>query len=129
MHFTVHAVEQYVVRCRPELSYPAALAQLKEHLPGAHPLRRRTDAGDELYCVPALHCRLVVKRERGQLTVVTVLAEAGPIPEGPPAAPADPEQGRRDALHDLRNYLDRQAQRGDRRAERVAARLRSVGVL
>ena len=130
MHFTVHAVEQYIARCRPGTSYPAALATLKEHVPSARPLRERSGHGDAMFLLPELGCRLVVKRERGQMVVTTVLAAGGPVPDNdPPAPPLNPEQSKRDALHALRNYLEYRSKNGDARAARLYSQLQNAGVL
>lgn len=90
MQLTTHAVEQYIARCRPGLSYPAAVAELQAHVDGASH-DGRTSAGDEVYAVPALHCRLVTRRERGRPVVVTILADGErSVPPTCPCRPLTP---------------------------------------
>jgi hypothetical protein len=130
MNFTMHAVEQYISRCRPGLSYPAALSELQAHVGSARSSRERTPVGDHVRVVEELNCKLVTKRERGKIVVVTVLKGDAPAASVTlPTAHTDPDQPRRDALYDLRRYLDRQTKRGDREAERIGYALRNTGVL
>lgn len=132
MRFTVHAVEQYIARHRPGLQHPAALAELQQHAKSALRLRDRTRSGDLMYLVPALGCRLVVKRERAGPVVVTILPaeeSEGSQSDDLPITTVDPEQERRNALHALRKYLTWRVQRGDRAAQKLFYDLRSVGVL
>lgn len=128
--FTVHAVEQYVARCRPGMTYPVALNELRGH---AHLAQRtgrdRTANGDRIWDLPELGCRFVVKFDHGhQATVVTILA-SGDDAADVPVRPVDEQQLRRDALYDLVRYLDRRQSRGDREAERVAHGLRILGII
>lgn len=72
--FSDHAVERYIVRHRPELSYQQALAEPDDLGLAATPLKRRTLAGQALWQAggepPIL---LVVKPDRGVNVCVTVL--------------------------------------------------------
>lgn len=128
MRFSVHAVEQYIVRFRPEMRYPAAVAELQAHAHTAVRTRDHTAGGEHVYLLPELNCRLVTKVERGGPICVTVLPREGDV-ELPPAPDVDPGKEREAALSALSRYLDGKAHRGDHEARRLLSRLRVANIL
>jgi len=71
--FSDHAVERYILRHRPELTYQEALAELDRLALAATPLKRRTLAGQALWQAGEPPILLVVKPDRGVNVCVTVL--------------------------------------------------------
>ena len=133
MQFSVHAIDQYIARCRPGMSYPVAVQELREHAAAASHVRKRTPAGDEMLYVESLDCYLVVKRERGGPVCVTILGgdeKAASAPAPTPEQRARTEASlRTEAIHALHRYLAQREARGDRHARRLLSQLRLVGIL
>lgn len=83
---TYHAVEQFMSRCKTELSHEAAWNYLEKQLPYARKLRERSLCGDTLWSLPNGHY-LITKGSRDGDVAVTFLRELterqgpGPTPE------------------------------------------------
>lgn len=117
MRLSLHAVEQYVSRHRPELRMPEATAELRALVADAVKERAAPSGGTIYRCPNGL--RVVVKHDRGPL-VVTVLPVDGrgvvvPDTTAEPEAPPDVEA----ALRDVHGYLRSRAGEGDRRARSI----------
>lgn len=89
LHVTDHAVDQFVRRIRPALSFVAARVELEALAALAIPMRRRSPHGHDLY--RAGDAILVVKRDRytHALIVVTVL-DLARVPEPDTEPEEDP---------------------------------------
>jgi hypothetical protein len=77
MMFTVHAIERFIERHAPELTYDEARKYLEENAEQASRLRQRTVLGQEQWQIAEPPCVLVVKTTHTGRVCVTVL----PAPE------------------------------------------------
>jgi hypothetical protein len=68
---TNHAVDRYIQRHAPSLSFASAKARILTELSGAMLLRQRTHRGDFRWLVPGLDAVAIVKEDDGRV-VVTV---------------------------------------------------------
>jgi hypothetical protein len=85
---TTHAVERYIERYAEALPFDEARTALEALMEGATPLKAKTRAGDHLWRVAAdPPLIVVVKRDAGQLVVVTILPrEAQAFTDGLPVS-------------------------------------------
>jgi hypothetical protein len=84
---TYHAVEQFISRCRVQMTNEAAWEYLEQQLPHANHLRERSVKGDSLWELPNGFFLITRKGTNGVDVAVTVLKElstpksAGPTEE------------------------------------------------
>lgn len=75
-HVTDHAVQRYVDRIRPGLTFQKAKAELLAALPRATRIKERTVRGHTLWKVESPNMRLITKRDTKQHIIVTILPPA-----------------------------------------------------
>lgn len=129
MRFTVHSIEQYISRVRPGLTIVQATHELRANQHDAVKVGK-TAKGDDLYLVPALRCRLVVRYDRG--LVVTTILEAEGTDEVEETGPPAPQETQADlqfkVVRRLLKYLELRGAKGDHEAARLAADVRNSGL-
>lgn len=73
---TKHAVDRYLERVAPDVPPGAARAVLRRNFLAATPLREKTNSGESIRVSEALGAAYIVKNEKDQTTVVTMLSLA-----------------------------------------------------
>jgi hypothetical protein len=71
INITLHAIERYLDRIDPTVSYPQARSLILDAMSRARRIKERSRMGDAYYVTDEL--RLIVAEERGNLTVISVL--------------------------------------------------------
>lgn len=71
---TYHAVDQFVSRCKVQLSQEAAWEYLEKQLPYANRLKQRSVRGDTLWSLPN-GCYVISRRDGNEDVAVTFLKE------------------------------------------------------
>lgn len=113
---SLHAVEQYVSRHRPELTLPQATIELRELVKTAR-YEGPAPRGKLFRCRGGVSV-VVITDSRGS-TVVTVLPAGGVEVDLPTEIPPEPAPTGAEWLHDVHAYLRKRANEGCRRAARL----------